>query len=989
MADKHPGKESVHGAIEQQAGADQGQDSERQYRLLFDNNPQPMWAYDLETLEFLAVNNAAVRHYGYSRDEFLAMTIADIRPPDELQRLLSNIARVGEGIDEAGVWTHRKKDGSLIDVETISHVMTFNDRRAEMVLVNDITRQRESQRELLRVSRARKMLSDCNEVLLRARSEENLLQDIADIAVNSGDYLFAWAGFAERDHGKTLSLAAFAGEPRFRHFLGTMDLSWDEYAANGQGISGQTIRNARPMICEDLSLAPGASEALSVAARLGVHSLLSLPLLGRNGVFGLLALYSSETGGFPEDEVNLCQKLADNLAFGIEHLRDIRERERLESAVIKVASGVSSATGPVFFQQLALSVADTLGADVCFVARVLPGEALKARSLAVVYDGNLLDTIVYGLQGTPCLQLVQNGESVIEENVQALYPDYASFKKMNAESYAGVRLENSIGEFTGILFVVFRKPLVQRNFVISMLRIFASRAAAELERQDGDAHIYEQAALLDKARDAIVVTDLKGFIRYWNKGAERLYGWSAEELVGHATLEIILVEPEKLEKPSGTLLETGEWGGRLQQRRRDGSHITVESHWSLVYDEEGNPVSVFGINTDISERLVLEEQLQQSQRLESLGQLTGGVAHDFNNLLTVILGNAELLEEELEGQQRLRRLAEMIRKASQRGAELTHRLLAIARRQVLEPQDTDINQLLADMGDLLQRTFNENIDISLVCPGDAWQALVDPGQLESAVLNLCINARDAMAAGGRLTIETANRVLDEHYVRNEPDLAPGDYLMVAVSDTGTGIPVEYLDRIFDPFFTTKEKGKGTGLGLSMVYGFVKQSRGHIAIYSEQGLGTTVKIYLPRSSGDSAPVAARRSPLAGVEGGATILLVEDDELVRQLAHTLLTAAGYQVLTAADADRALVYLQGDAPVDLLFTDVIMPGGMNGPQLAQEALQLRPGLKVLYTSGYTENAIIHQGRLDPGVQLLNKPYRQAELLAKVRLVLSRESE
>jgi len=254
------------------------------------------------------------------------------------------------------------------------------------------------------------------------------------------------------------------------------------------------------------------------------------------------------------------------------------------------------------------------------------------------------------------------------------------------------------------------------------------------------------------------------------------------------------------------------------------------------------------------------------------------------------------------------------------------------------------------------------------------------------VLNLCINSRDAMPDGGKLTIETANCVLDEHYVRNEPELLPGDYLMVAISDTGSGVPQEYIERIFDPFFTTKEKGKGTGLGLSMVYGFVKQSRGHIVISSEQGLGTVVKIYLPRATeanrtGTNAK--AIMPPLPG-QGGETILLVEDDEMVRLMAHDMLTAAGYRVLNAENGPSALECLKYRNDIELLFTDVIMPGGMNGPQLVQKALEIRPGLKVLYTSGYTENAIIDQGQLNPGVQLLNKPYRQADLLEKIRLVL-----
>ena len=379
----------------------------------------------------------------------------------------------------------------------------------------------------------------------------------------------------------------------------------------------------------------------------------------------------------------------------------------------------------------------------------------------------------------------------------------------------------------------------------------------------------------------------------------------------------------------------------------------------------------------------LNQRLLQSQKMEAIGQLTGGVAHDFNNLLTVILGNAEMLVEQLESRPELLALAETMMRATERGASLTRSLLAFARRQPLEPRSIDVNQLLLHMENLLHRALGEHIECRFVFGHDVGLAMIDPAQLETAILNLALNARDAMPRGGRLTVETANVHLDEAYAERNDDVEPGDYVMIAVADSGCGMSEEVLAHAFEPFFTTKDVGKGTGLGLSMVYGFVKQTGGHIKIYSEVGEGTSVKLYLPRSSLPLADMTRAASALPRGRG-ETILAVEDDDMVRDHVASELKALGYVVLTAHSGADALDVLRSDAKIDLLFSDVVMPGGMSGPQLAEQALRLRPGLRVLYTSGYTENTVIHQGRVDPGVQLLNKPYRRQDLAVKLRGVL-----
>ena len=370
--------------------------------------------------------------------------------------------------------------------------------------------------------------------------------------------------------------------------------------------------------------------------------------------------------------------------------------------------------------------------------------------------------------------------------------------------------------------------------------------------------------------------------------------------------------------------------------------------------------------------------------MEAVGQLTGGLAHDFNNILTVITGTIEILAKAVEKEPQLSAITKMIDEAASRGAELTQHLLAFARRQPLQPRETDVNTLIIDTVRLLRPTLGERIEIETVFESETCIATVDPNQLTTAILNLALNARDAMPNGGKLILETGSACLDENYASQYSDVRPGPYTLIAVSDTGTGIPAGMIDKVFDPFFTSKEPGQGTGLGLSMVYGFVKQSAGHIKIYSEEGHGTTIRMYLPPGAADLATSSDTDAPAAIQGGQETILVVEDDGLVRNYVLTQLRSLGYVTLDAANATEAMALVEAGRQFDLLFTDVIMPGAMNGRELADKIAKLRPGLKVLFTSGYTENAIIHHGRLDSGVLLLAKPYRKSELAGMIRAAL-----
>ncbi|MET4257027.1 PAS domain S-box-containing protein [Bradyrhizobium sp. S3.12.5] len=403
-----------------------------------------------------------------------------------------------------------------------------------------------------------------------------------------------------------------------------------------------------------------------------------------------------------------------------------------------------------------------------------------------------------------------------------------------------------------------------------------------------------------------------------------------------------------------------------------------------VFAEDGRFMGYRGSATDLTSQHETEERLRQSQKMDAIGQLTGGVAHDFNNVLTVITGTIEIIQEGLAEKPELAAIAQLIDDAASRGAEITSQLLTFARRQPLEPREIDVNGLVLETAKLLRPILGEHVEIVTRLADDAWLAMADPSQLSSAIVNLAVNARDAMPDGGRLTLETANRELDS---TGNGDGDAGSYVMVAVADTGHGIPADIRDRVFEPFFTTKGVGRGTGLGLSMVYGFAKQTGGTVAIESEEGRGTVMRLFLPRSAGEA---AARTEPVAApapARGRETILVVEDDPLVQGYVIAQLGSLGYRTLTASDGASALALVDQGVSFDLLFTDIIMPGGMNGRELAEAVRLRRPRVRVLYTSGYTDNTIVHEGHLDPGVALLQKPYRKTDLSQKIREVLAGE--
>lgn len=553
----------------------------------------------------------------------------------------------------------------------------------------------------------------------------------------------------------------------------------------------------------------------------------------------------------------------------------------------------------------------------------------------------------------------------------------------------GWRLRKDGSRFwANVVIDPIRDPSGELVGYAKITRDLTERKAAEEELRASEERF---RMLVQSVTDyAIYMLDPEGRVSSWNAGAERFKGYRADEIIGRHFSQFYTDEERAAEIPR-IALETAQREGRFEAEgwrvRKDGSRFWASVIIDPIRNDEGKLIGFAKVTRDLSEKRAIEEQLRQSQKMEAVGQLTGGLAHDFNNLLTGISGSLEMMQVRIaQGRtSELERYFMAAQGAVTRAAALTHRLLAFARRQTLDAKPTNVNRLLNDLEELVRRTVGPGIKVEVVGASGLWTTLVDPNQLENAVLNLCVNARDAMPHGGKLTIEAANKWIDERAARRH-DVPVGQYISVCVTDTGVGMPPEIAAKAFDPFFTTKPIGEGTGLGLSMIYGFARQSGGQVRIYSEVGQGTTMCIYLPRHPDDAAlPEEDELQTEAQPSGeGEVVLVIDDEPTIRMLVADLLAEAGYAVIEAADGAAGLKVLESNARIDLLITDVGLPGGMNGRQVADAARVSRPRLKVLFITGYAENAVIGQGQLGDGMFLLTKPFQMDLLAHKVREII-----
>ncbi len=743
-------------------------------RLLFESNPQPMWVYDVKTLAFLAVNEAALRQYGYERDEFLRLTIKHIRPTEEVPAVLRAIAETGSGAAWAGAWRHQRKNGTVFDVEVASQPIIWDERPARLVLATDVSS--------------------------RKRVEERL----------------------------------YDREEKYRAILDTMEEAYYEVDLKG------SFTFFNDQLCRMLGYTRGVLLGMN-------HRQYTDPATVRQLYEAFNRVF---TTGLPTQ------------AHDWEVIRHDGSRRSVEASISLMRDAEGRSVG---FRGI---VRDITGRK--------RGEAALRQSEA--HYRSLVQNAPYGI-----FRVTEEGRFLAVNPALVAMLGYASGDEL---------LATPIGD-------VYRDP----------------------------------------------------------GGFERLVAGY------HATGRVQTVD--------------------AQWKRRDGRAVAIRLSGRAAVEEDGTVTGFEMIVDDVTDRRHLEEQLRQAQKMEAVGRLAGGVAHDFGNLITAILGYSRLLSRDMPDDDARRSDVEEIRLTAERAGALTRQLLAYSRRQILAPRLLDLNQVVADMAGMLRRLIGEDIELATVPDADLGCVRADPSQIGQVLVNLVVNARDAMPTGGRLTIETANADLDADFARRHTGVQAGEHILLAVSDTGTGMDAATRAHLFEPFFTTKPPGQGTGLGLATVYGIVKQSGGSIWVYSELSQGTTFKIYLPRVRDSAVAPHPQLAPAA--RGHETLLLVEDEPGVRTTARASLVDHGYTVLEAASGEEALALLDrvGTSPIHLLVTDVVMPL-MKGQELAQRFRLHRPGTPVLFTSGYTDSALGAAGVLPPGVAFLQKPFSPEALARKVREVL-----
>lgn len=923
-----------------------------------------------------AGNRALAGLYGRSKDEFAGLPLLSLCPEEHHFLVLESFQQADRDGHVQFEVPMLKADGSTFEakVDIVSVREAGTEPLYWVVTVQDISNEKRADLLLARTNRALQMMSACNEALVRASDEEELLAEVCRLAVETGGYRLAWVGYALHDDKSTIHPVAHAGYEG--GYLGEITLSWSLEAPSGQGPAARCIRGGKTIICEDITRKSSGFYWTDAALRRGYRSLVCLPLKNDKHTFGVLALYGSDVQDVGDDEIRLLREMAEDLAFGIRHIRNLHERHRMQDVVLKVSQAVSAGHGEDFFQSLTRHLVEALEADGGMIGRLDEGCKHEICTQVLFMDRQFHDRICYDLVSTPCEGVSLGYTSVYEHSLQQQFPEDHWLRANGIEAYAGIPLMDKSHRVSGILSVFFRRPITHASLVHSTLKIFAARVGEELERQKIDDRLREQASLLDKAQDAILVRDLEHRVTYWNKSAENLYGWTAEEVLGHSVTGLFYKDVGFFGDAMRQLLLEGEWVGELEQVTKDGNLLMVGCRWTLVRDAEGQPKSVLCINTDITEQKKLEQQFLRAQRMESIGTLAGGIAHDLNNVLAPIMMAIDLLKMTVKDANGLEILG-TISQSAQRGAEMVNQVLSFARGMEGRRMDVHAHILVRDIEKIARDTFPKNIQITCHYHEGLWPVIGDPTQLHQVLLNLCVNARDAMPEGGRLMVTGSNERLDESYASMNLDASPGPYLKLEVADSGSGIPQTIIEQIFDPFFTTKDLGKGTGLGLSTSLAIVKSHNGFIRVQSQPGRGSTFTVYLPARETSTQFAAAPAEQQLPRGQGETILVVDDEQTIRDITQQTLQTFGYRVLVAADgAEAVTLYAQFRQSVALVLTDMMMPV-MDGPATIKVLLNMNPELKIIAASGIATNDAVARASALGVRNFVGKPYTAESLL------------
>jgi PAS domain S-box-containing protein len=904
--------------------AEEIRQSEKHYRLLFHGNPNAMWVFDLETLQFLEVNEAAIQHYGYSREEFLKMTIMDIRPPEK------NGHRKSTALDFADrgiTWRHRRKDGSFIEVEVIWSPMVFHSRFAALTMASDVTERR-------RVEHRNAVFSKLSHRL----SSSTTASEAAMIICDAADALFDWDDFAldlysaERD--EVFSLLNIA----------TVDGQRIELPSSAQP------KTANALIRRVINRGPELLSSHDSKDQLA--STMIAPIRKGEHVIGVLFIQNQSPGTYTPHDLEVLQTLSDQCSGALERVRAEQDSRETQQR----------------FRDLFENSPDAI-----FVED-LDGTVLDVNFAACILHGMTRDQLV--------------GKNALTDLIPEEFREEAhkNFQKLASGKLSWVEGQSvaADGRTTPVEVRCSRIEFDGKPALLLHVRDCTERRTTETALQSSEM-LFQ--SVWENSADGMRLTDQNGIIVAVNGAYCRLVGLD-ESMLKDKLFTAVYADSEDV---AGMLVRHREYfairaGERKIEHRytlHNGQSVVLEINDSFI-ESHGQPLLLLSLFRDVSGQRRLEEQLRQSQKMEAIGQLAGGVAHDFNNILTVIHGHASLLTmNDLDDT--AARSAHQITQAAERAAGLTRQLLAFSRRQLIQPKRLDMNKIVSNMSDMLGRLLGEDVSLQLNYSQSPAMVEADAGMMEQVLLNLAVNARDAMPRGGQLSVRIGIAEIDEGHINRHPEARAGKFVCVSKSDTGCGIAPENISRIFEPFFTTKDIGKGTGLGLATVYGIVKQHQGWIEVESAVGKGSTFRIYIPYIGAAQTETEKPTTQITIRGGHETILLVEDEKPVRELVARVLQKYGYKILHAGTGAEAVeVWNAHRSEVDLLLTDLVMPGEMNGRDLAEKLWMEEPSLKVIFTSGYSADIVGKDFKLEPEVNFLQKPYHPQTLALTVRRCL-----
>ena len=876
---------------------EQADDLDKTCRILFDHHPQALWIYDLETLQFLAVNETAIQQYGYSRDEFLGMTLKDIRPSEDIPDLLKNVAQVTEGLDEAGIWQHRRKDGTIILCDITSYVMEYRGRRAELVMAVNVTE------------------------LALARSSLQRIESMKSAMVNSSPI------------------------PMMTCDLDGHVLSWNPAAERVLGWSDvEAIGASTPLVLSD---------AHQVCAQLLERIKAGESILGFEAVCqrkGGETFHASISAGPIRDEEG-------RIVAGICFVEDVSERKKLEEVLRQSEARYRSLFENEHTVMLLIDPDD--------------GSIVDANPAAANFYGWTREQ----LQSMRIMDINRLDESSVREKMAQ-----AQTQERHFSSFQHRCADGTIRDVE-----VYAGPISSAG-----QQLLYSIVVDVSGRQKAEEDLLLHSSALNATANVVVITDTNGVIEWVNEAFSSVTGYAEEQAIGHKPGELLRsgVHDDAFYKELWETISSGKvWRGVITNRRADDSLYEEEMTITPVPDSRGNISHFVAIKQDITERKLIDRQLLRAQRMESIGTLAGGIAHDLNNILAPVLMGVELLRLDaltVDQQQTLETIAE----SAQRGADLVRQILSFARGMESRQMQVNLRHLTHDIEKVLGETFPRNISLRVSAPRDLWSVSGDPTQLHQVLMNLCVNARDAMPDGGQIEISISNITIDEFFAGMTKQMAPGRYVLVEVSDTGTGIPKEVQERMFDPFFTTKELGEGTGLGLSTVMGILKSHDAEILVRSQLGRGTKFSLFFPAMEEEETTEIAKTVKRKIPQGhGECVLVVDDEEGIRGLARKTLEHHGYRVLTAIHgADAVRVYAQYGETIDLVLMDLAMPI-MDGYSAIVAIRAIDPEARIVISSGHASEGGITRA-LELGAQFYApKPYMAETLLRAIDSILRGE--